>query len=376
MTGEACPLLLTPGPLTTAPETRAALDRDWGSRSAEFIAMTAALRRRLVDLAGVAESHVAVPLQGSGTFAVEAALTTLVPAGGHVLVAINGAYGRRMATILARAGRRPVAVAGPEDRGIDMAGMRAALAADPAIRHLAVVHCETTTGMLNPIEPVADLAAERGLGLIVDCMSSFGALPVAGFAGRALALVGSANKCLEGVPGLAIALVQRAALARAEDRAPSLSLDLHDQWRRFEGDGQWRFTPPVQVVAALMAALDGLDREGGPPGRLRRYTANRDRLVRGLARLGFETLLGREDQAPIIVTFRAPADAAFDFGRFHGALRARGFEIYPGKLATEASFRVGVIGAVTPDDIARFVAAVGQVMAAEGIPTGAPARAA
>jgi 2-aminoethylphosphonate-pyruvate transaminase len=255
----------------------------------------------------------------------------------------------------------------------DPADVARRLGAEPSIADVFVVHCETTSGILNPLEPLAQVVADAGRGLIVDAMSSFGAIPVDLRRVPLDALVASSNKCLEGAPGLGFALIRQARLEASAGRSHSLSLDLHEQWRGFERSGEWRFTPPTQVVAALDAALDALEAEGGIAGRFARYFENCRTLIAGLAGLGAVPLLAESVQAPIIVTFRQPADARFDFDRFHDALAARGFVIYPGRLTAAPSFRVGCIGQVRADDILRFVAATREALAALGIRSLAPA---
>ena len=357
-------LLLTPGPLTTDPRVRAAMNADWGSRDAAFIALTAELRARLLGVANGGASHIAVPIQGSGTFVVEAAIASLIRPTDKLLVLVNGAYGRRMVEIARRLGRPVAAMEWAEDQPVDPAKLAAALAADPSITHIALVHCETTSGLLNPLAEVAVVVAQAGRRLILDAMSSFGALPIDLAATPVAAVLASSNKCLEGVPGLGFALVDRQTLIEADDVSPSLSLDLHDQWRGFEANGQWRFTPPVQVVAALVEALRLLEAEGGPPARLARYSANLKVLVNGFVALGYPLYLDPALQAPIIATFRPPLGRPFDFQAFYDALAARGFVIYPGKLTRDPSFRIGCIGAVTPADFARLVAVAGEIAAA------------
>jgi len=365
-------LLLTPGPLTTAVATRRAMLDDWGSRDQAFIAMTARVRARLTDLVNGGESHVCVPLQGSGTFAIEATLGTLVPAGGKALVLVNGAYGRRMAGILERLGRRHETLETAENATPDRDALAARLAGDPSITHVAAVHCETTSGILNPIAPLAAVVAGHNRRLIVDAMSAFGGIPLDVRHVPCDAVVASANKCLEGVPGLAFAIIRKDTLAASGGNAHSVSLDLHDQWRAMEGNGQWRFTPPTQVLAALDRALALLGEEGGVPARHARYSANCRVLVDGLRRMGFETLLPDALQAPIIVTVRMPADPAFRFDAFYDGLSERGFIIYPGKLTEVPSFRIGCIGSVHPRDMEAAVAAVGAVMADLGVASGRP----
>lgn len=350
------PLLLTPGPLTTAPAVRAAAERDWGSRETDFIELTARVRARLAGLAG-GDGLIAVPIQGSGTFAVEAMLSTFVPAAGRALVLVNGAYGRRMVEILRRLGGTPQVVECGEDEVPSAEAVDRALAADPAITHVAAVQVETTSGILNPLEPIAAVVAARGRHLLVDAMSGFGALPLDPRRVRFEALAASSNKCLEGLPGISFVVVRASALSEAAGRARSLSLDLHAQWQGFESNGQWRFTPPTQIVAALDVALDLLAAEGGPPARVARYRANLATLRDGMSALGFRPYLRAELNAPVIATFHPPV-GAFDFDGFHRRLLACGFAIYPGKLTAAPSFRVGCIGQVFPADMQRFVAAV------------------
>ena len=362
------PLLLTPGPLTTNPATRRAMDRDWGSRDTDFIALTARVRRRLEELAGGAPGEfVAVPLQGSGTFVVEATLGTLVPRDGKVLVLINGAYGRRMASMLEIMGRAHTAITCAEDKPITGMMVNDALAADQAISHVAAVHCETTSGLLNPIADIAAAVAKHERRLLIDAMSGFGALAIDPVRVPYCAVMASSNKCLEGVPGIGFAIVRADDLAEAAGYAHSLSLDLHAQWQGFVKNGQWRFTPPTHVLAAFDAALARHDSEGGIEGRHTRYSQNCKTLVDGMRALGFQTLLPDDLQAPIIVTFLAPHDPAFDFQRFYDTLHARGFAIYPGKLTEIDSFRIGCIGDLDADDMAAAVAAIGDVIEDMGV---------
>ncbi len=357
-TNRTRPLLLTPGPLTTSDATRAALDRDWGSRDSDFIALTGRLRVRLASLAGGADTHEAVLLAGSGTAAVEAALQSLVPRDGRVLVLVNGAYGRRMAEILLRLGRDHVVQERAEDEAVDPSAVDALLRADGRITDVAVVHCETTSGLLNPLDAVASVVGSHGRRLLVDAMSSFGVLPVEAARLGLTAVMASSNKGLEGVPGIGFVVAEREHLLTCAGNAVSLSLDLWAQADGFRRNGQWRFTPPVQVAAALDAALDQLDAEGGVAARGARYRRLHARLVDGMAALGFEAYLPPALQAPVIVTFRDPGPP-FDFAALYDALAADGIVLYPGKLTRAPSFRVGCMGAIDEADIARALAAIG-----------------
>ncbi len=351
--------LFTPGPLTTDRRVRETMLRDWGSRDEAFIALTTELRRELLAVAGGAATHVAVPLQGSGTFGLEAMVATLIGAEHKLLVLVNGAYGRRMVTITQRMGRAVTALEWPEDRAVEPVGVAAALAADATITHVALVHCETTTGILNPLDEVAAVVAAAGRVLLLDAMSSFGALPIDLGAMPIGAVIASSNKCLEGVPGIVFALIERELIAAAAGRSPSVSFDLYEQHRGFERDGQWRFTPPVQVVAALVEALRLLCEEGGPAARLARYRRRFEMVADALTKLGYPLYLDPAVQAPIIATFRPPP-GGFDFAAVYGRLAARGLLIYPGKLTQGESFRIGCIGALDEADFTELVAAFAE----------------
>jgi 2-aminoethylphosphonate-pyruvate transaminase len=272
-----------------------------------------------------------------------------------------------MVEIAHRLGRKVEALRWPENQAVDPVAVERALADNPALTLVALVHCETTSGLLNPLAAVAAAVARQRRAFILDAMSSFGALPLDLRQTPITAVLASSNKCLEGVPGIGFALVEAKAIERAKRVAPSLSLDLHDQWRGFESNGQWRFTPPVQVVAALVEALRILEAEGGPAARGAHYAANFRTLADGMARLGFRLFLDESIQAPIIATFRSPQDPRFRFDDLYAALAARGFIIYPGKLTQAQSFRIGCIGALEPEDFERLVAAIGEIMAEQGL---------
>jgi 2-aminoethylphosphonate-pyruvate transaminase len=366
------PLLLTPGPLTTSASTKAAMLRDWGSRDPEFIALNHRIRDRLVRLVDAEGSHVCVPVQGSGTFAIEATIGTLVPRDGKLLVLVNGAYGQRMVRIASMMGRAVDAIETPEDTPVSPNTLDEALDKDHAITHVAVVHCETTTGILNPIEDVAAICARHNRRLLIDAMSTFGALPIDARSIPFDAVIASSNKCLEGVPGMGFAIIDHEALAAARGNAHSLSLDLFDQWHGFEGNGQWRFTPPTHVLAAFDQALDEHEAEGGIAGRGARYRNNLDILLEGLEALGFRTLLPRSLQAPIIVTVLMPAAPGFDFKRFYDGMHEKGFIIYPGKLTVAETFRIGCIGRFGAGEMHAALTAVRDAMNDLGVHSGAP----
>jgi len=370
------PWLLTPGPLTTSATVKQAMLHDWGSRDHEFIAINRRLREKLVALAGGTGTHVCVPMQGSGTFAVEAMIGSFVPATGKLLILINGAYGKRIARISDYYRRAHTVLEWPEDRPVDSAAVEKALAGDPAITHVAVIHCETTSGVLNPIAEVAAVVARAGRRLLIDSMSAFGALPVDAREIAFDAVAASSNKCLEGVPGMGFVICRKEALEACKGNSPSLSLDLFDQWQALEKTGQWRFTPPIHCIVAFDQAVQEHEAEGGVAGRGGRYRNNCRILIEGMRKLGFATLLPDRLQAPIIVTFHMPADPKFVFESFYDKLRERGYVIYPGKLTVADSFRIGCIGRLSEAEMKGALAAVAEVMGELGVASGAPAKAA
>ncbi len=369
------PWLLTPGPLTTSPGIKEAMLHDYGSRDTRFIAVNRRVRERLVEIVNGDDGLVCVPLQGSGTFVVEAMMGNFVPPHGKVLVLVNGAYGKRIARICEYYGRATVIQETPEDTPVDPQALDAALAADSDISHVAVVHCETTSGILNPLQAVAEVTAKRGRGLLIDAMSAFGAIPLDARAVPFDAVVASSNKCLEGVPGMGFCIARKEALERTKGNSPSLSLDLYDQWVSMEQNGQWRFTPPTHCILAFDRALEEFKAEGGVAGRGARYARNCRILIEGMRALGFRTLLPDALQAPVIVTFHKPVDPKFDFEAFYDRLRRSGYVIYPGKLTVADSFRIGCIGRLGPEQMEGALAAIRETLGEMGVANCMPAAA-
>lgn len=343
----AIPYLLTPGPLTTSAETKSAMLKDWGSWDSDFNALTADIRQQLLAMAGAdPEVFACVPMQGSGTFAVEATMASVTTKEAPTLILSNGAYGKRAADIMRYLGRDVQVM----DKGDYLPPLPeevdAWLTAHPEIANVVLVHCETSSGILNPLEAIAAVVKKHGKHFIVDAMSSFGGVPIDLEQVPLDALISSANKCIEGVPGFGFVIILRRVLEASAGQSHSLSLDLHAQWEYMERTGQWRFTPPTHSVVAFQRALEQHREEGGVAGRCARYSTNRDVLVSGMRHLGFETLLDDAWLSPIITTFLSPADTNFDFKRFYSELKVRGFLIYPGKLTAVDSFRIGHIGQV------------------------------
>jgi 2-aminoethylphosphonate-pyruvate transaminase len=357
------PYLLTPGPLTTSLRTRQAMLRDWGSWDADFNSITGRIRERLLQIVHAGGTHECVPLQGSGTFSVEAAIGTLTARSAHVLVPQNGAYCQRIARICRVLGRRLTTIDYAENVQVSPADIERALAADGSITHVALVHCETSTGILNPLAQIAQVVARHGRGLIVDAMSSFGALEIDARTTPFDAVVAASGKCLEGPPGMGFVIARRDVLERAEGNSHSLAMDLYDQWVYMQKTTQWRYTPPTHVVAAFDAAIAQYLEDGALPARHARYAGNCRTLIDGMARLGLRSFLPAAIQAPIIVTFYAPEDPRYSFKSFYNAVKARGYILYPGKLTTVETFRVGCMGQLGERGIGGAVEAVGKVLA-------------
>jgi 2-aminoethylphosphonate-pyruvate transaminase len=367
MSPASYPILLTPGPLTTSDRTRAAMSRDWGSWDADFNQITARIRQQVLQIVHGEATHECVPLQGSGTFSVEGAIGTIVPRTGHVLVPNNGAYCQRLAKICKVLGRKLTTIDYTEDKQVLAADVDRALAADPTITHVALVHCETGTGVLNPLHEIALVVAKHGRGLIIDAMSSFGAIEIDARQTPFDAVIAASGKCLEGVPGMGFVIVKLSTLEKCEGNCHSLAMDLYDQWVYMGKTTQWRFTPPTHVVAALDEAITQYVEEGGLAARGGRYTRNCKALIDGLSKLGFRTYLDPKIQAPIIVTFHAPDDPKYDFKTFYQEVKKRGYILYPGKLTQVETFRVGCIGHFGEAGIPGAVAAIAETLKAMGI---------
>jgi len=369
------PILLTPGPLTTTLRTKQAQVRDFGSRDIAFIDMTAGLIAQLNDIVHGGNGHACVLMQGSGTFTVEAALGTLIPKTGHVLVCINGEYGKRIARICDVIGRRHKVLQTAEDQPTTAKLVEEALAADPSLTHVSLVHCETSTGILNPLDEIAAVVATHQRGLFIDAMSSFGAIEIDARKIRFDGLVAASGKCLESVPGMGFAILRREALEQCRGNCHSLALDLYDQWQSYLRTKQWRFTPPTTVVAALAEALKQFQAQGGVAGRGSRYRNNCETLMNGMEKLGFVSFLPRAIQAPIITTWHAPADPKYNFNAFFDKVRERGFTLYPGKLTQVETFRVGCIGAIGEAEMRQAVDAIAAIVREMGITQMKPAAA-
>jgi 2-aminoethylphosphonate-pyruvate transaminase len=357
-------ILFTPGPLTSSRTVKQAMLRDLGSRDFDFIQLVKDIRQRLLALGEVSQDeYAAIIMQGSGTFGLEAVVSSTVPPDGKLLLLINGAYGRRIAQIGEVLHIPVTRLTFPENSPVDSTAVAATLAKDPAISHVVVVHCETTTGLINPVREIGEIVQQHGKIYFVDAMSSFGAVPLNLAECHIDYLVSSANKCIEGVPGFSFTLARRDALLATEGYARSMSLNLLAQWRGLEASGQFRFTPPTHTLLAFHQALLELEAEGGVVGRAARYRANYETLIAGMRAMGFEEYLRPEDQGIIITSFRYPTHPNFKFEDFHRCLNEKKYVIYPGKVSDADCFRIGNIGRIFPSDVRDLLAAVRATLA-------------
>ncbi|MDB2151630.1 2-aminoethylphosphonate--pyruvate transaminase [Clostridium butyricum] len=343
--------LLTPGPLTTTEAVKKEMLFDRCTWDDEYKSITQKIRKELLDIGNVyEEDYTAVLMQGSGTFAVESVITSTVGEKDKLLIIANGAYGERIGQIAEHISLNHVIYNNEYDVHPDMDKVKEILDKDTEITHIAMVHCETTTGILNPIEHLSVIAKEYNKTLIIDAMSSFGGIPIDIKALGIDYLISSANKCIQGVPGFGFVIAKKEKLEKCKGISRSLSLDLYDQYKGMDKDGKWRFTSPTHVVAAFSKALDELKEEGGVEGRYNRYKNNNLVLRKKLKEIGIESYIEEEKQSPIITTFAFPTDA-FSFNEFYSFIKERGFVIYPGKLTDVDTFRIGNIGEIYEEDI-------------------------
>lgn len=360
MTPQKDKLLFTPGPLTTSDAVKEAMLRDVGSRDAEFVNVVREIRQNLLGVAGVsqADGYETILIQGSGTFAIEAVVSSVIPRDGKLLIVINGTYGKRIRDIAERHGIESVAIETTENTPSDPQQVLRILTEDNEITHVALVHCETSSGILNPLPEIGAVVKELQRTFIVDAMSSFGGIPLNVAEAGIDFLVSSANKCIEGVPGFSLVIADRAQLLASDGAARSVSLDLLAQWKGLEDTGQFRFTPPTQAILAFRQALRELEDEGGTAGRASRYEGNHAALLRGMRRMGFREYVPAKSQSHIITTFLFPDDPNFEFEKFYQRLSDKGMVIYPGKLTEVDCFRIGNIGRIIESDIESLLTAI------------------
>lgn len=356
-------ILFTPGPLTTSMSVKQAMLRDLGSRDLEFIKKVKEIRNSLLDLAGVKKgNYEAVLMQGSGTFGIESVISSVIPEDGKLLTIINGAYGERIDKIAKKLKIETVNIIYDEDKTPCPDSIEEVLNTDNEITHVAIIQCETTTGIFNPVKEIGNVVARAGKKYIVDAMSSFGALPVDLDDCKIDYIISSSNKCIEGVPGFSFVIAKTESLLETKNYARSISLDLYAQWEGLEKNGQFRFTPPTHSLLAFHQALTELQKAGGITSRAERYKNNNRLLIENMRKLGFREYLSEENQGYIITSFYYPEDDNFDFTEFYETLNTKGFVIYPGKLTKVNCFRIGNIGKIYEQDILDLIAAIEETL--------------
>ncbi|NBU13495.1 MAG: 2-aminoethylphosphonate--pyruvate transaminase [Alphaproteobacteria bacterium] len=370
---ETTPYLLTPGPLTTTPAVKEAMLRDWGSWDADLRAVVASIRADLLEIADASQGFECVLLQGSGSYGVEAALGSFAPKNKKTLMLTNGAYGERAIKAMSYMNRDFISYETDELEAPSAEEVAALLKANPDVGAVFLVQCETTSGIVNPVEDIAAVAQKAGCIVILDAMSSFGAMDLSMKRMGIDVLISSANKCIEGVPGFTYILARRDLLEASQGVSHSLSLDLYEQWAYMQKSGQFRYTPPTHILVAFAQALEQHKAEGGAPGRLARYKKTAKAMRDGMSRIGLSPLLGDNETGPIIQTFATPRDPNFDFTRFYEGLKQRGFIIYPGKLTKKPSFRVGNMGALDHEVMAMLVDATEATLKAMNVKDLTPA---
>lgn len=357
-------LLLTPGPLSTSKTVKMAMMKDWCTWDHDYNEIVQYIRNELIRIATKStHKYTSVLMQGSGTFCVESVIGTVIPQNGKLLVLVNGAYGKRIAEISKILGINTVVHDSGETALPDLNKLNEVLTQDQSITHVAAVHCETTTGAINPAKDISQIVKKHDRIFILDAMSSFGGVEMDIDDWNIDFLISSANKCIQGVPGFGFIIAKTEELEKCSNNARSLSLDLYSQWKTMEeANGKWRFTSPTHVVRAFLQALKELEEEGGIEARASRYRENQRTLVEGMRKLGFKTLVSDELQSPIITSFFYPENEEFQFDRFYQKLKEKGFVIYPGKVLNINTFRIGNIGEVWPDDMKKLLIAIEESM--------------
>jgi len=366
--------LFTPGPLNTKHSVKEAMLHDMGSRDKEFLEVVKEIRSELLKIAGVTrkEGYDSVLMQGSGTFGVESVISSVIPANGHLLLIANGSYGDRMRQMAQVYGIKTTTLSYKENIVPPFEDVEEALKNDDSITHVAMVHCETTTGIFNDIKSIGKIAQDYNKIFIVDAMSSFGAVPIDLKGIDIDFLISSSNKCIEGVPGFSFVIFKAHSLNGCKGHARTVSLDLYSQWAEMKKNNQFRFTPPIQAILAFRKAIEELKAEGGILKRSKRYQQNYALLIKGTESLGLETYLDKKDQGYIITSFLFPINSNFDFTRFYEKLHLRGQVIYQGKLSDTNCFRIGNIGQLYPEDINRLLDAIKEVLTDMKVTIGIP----
>lgn len=354
--------LLTPGPLTTSEMVKKEMLFDRCTWDDEYKSITQKIRKEILNIAmATQEKYTTVLMQGSGSFGVESVMQSVLSKNDKCLIIVNGAYGRRIVEMAIKLEKKYEIYEISYDKIPKISEIREMLLIDREITHIAMVHCETTTGILNPLEEIAAVSKEFGKTLIIDAMSSFGGIPIKVEELEIDFLISSANKCIQGVPGFSFIIANIEKLKRCKKNAKSLCLDLYEQWIDMDKDGKWRYTSPTHVVAAFSKAIDELIEEGGVKARYERYKNNNKHLIKNFEKLGFKVYIDEKYQSPIITTFKYDS-LNFGFQEFYDFVKNREYVIYPGKLIDAETFRIGNIGEIYLDDIEKLTIIVKEFL--------------
>lgn len=352
--------LFTPGPLNTSAQVRAAMNTDVGSRTPTLSEVTRKIRASLQEIANCSPDYTAVLLQGSGTFALEAMVTSLLTTQEHfVLVVSNGVYGDRIGQICQVHGIKHILLKLETTMPINASLVEEALRQNNKITHIVAVQFETAIGVLNDVNSLLQVAAIHNCEVMIDAMSSFGALPIDYSSPALTAVASSANKCLHSVPGVSFVIVRlEKLLGSANPR--TISLDLKAQYQEFEKSGQWRFTPPTHALLAFSAAIDEFINAGGIQARLQHYSALNKQLIDGLGAINIHPAIATEYRAPMITTFIINNEM-LSFKFLYNELFKYGLVIYPSSFIQEKSFRVGCIGDINSSDIDELINSIEHI---------------
>ncbi|AZF38321.1 2-aminoethylphosphonate:pyruvate aminotransferase [Pseudomonas sp. R4-39-08] len=351
-------LLFTPGPLNTSATVKSAAMRDMGSRTQAMREVTTEIVDTLHKVSELSADYTTVLLQGSGTFAVEAMLSSLIDNDDHALVLVSGDYSSRMADICNIYGIQHQLLNFEESEGVCPQKLKAFLDSGPKqFSHLLFVHYETALGVVNPYQPIIDIAWQHGLKVLVDCVSSFGLLPINSERPNLVAMASSANKCIQGLTGASFVFVQHKELM-LERKKRTLAFDLKAQSTTFFASGEWRFSPPVQILLGLRQALREYVQEGGRAQRYKKYFALHKYLESRLSTLGIFPIINAGVRAPIINTYSLPT--TMDYACLSASLIKRNIVVYASKL--KGCFRVGTAGDIRPSDIDTLVNEIDTTM--------------
>ncbi|KAL4480113.1 hypothetical protein ABPG74_020629 [Tetrahymena malaccensis] len=369
--GQKQPKLFTPGPLLTTKTVKRSMNYDYGSRDPQFIKVVKDIRNDILSICEVQKGeYECVLIQGSGTYGIEAALTTAIPKTNHKLLIIaNGAYGIRQQKIAQYNNINYITIDYDDNQVVVPEDVAKKLQENPDVTHVSMIHSETTSGLINPIEEVAKVvkAFNQNIIFLVDAMSSFGAYRINPKEAGIDYVVASSNKNLQGIPGFSFAVVKTDVLLATKGNARSLVLDLYDQWQGLESNGQFRFTPPTHVLKATKVAIDEYLALGGLPARFKRYNNNQKLLVQKMTELGFKLYIDQAYQGCIITTFLTPTHPSFKFEDMYNFLASKGLVIYPGKLTKADSFRIGSIGEIYEQDILTLVNTIQEYLGSKGV---------